>query len=93
MTCPQCIDFSPFIHQVRTSQLLPWTGEVAELVGMLIASKGPLVAVGDFCEVITSSGRRVRTQVVGFRDGHVLSMPLEELDGIQLRDRISGTSG
>jgi FliI/YscN family ATPase len=46
------------------------------------------VAVGDFCEVITSAGRRIRTQVVGFRDGHVLSMPLEEIDGIQLHDRI-----
>jgi FliI/YscN family ATPase len=46
------------------------------------------VAIGDCCEVITSAGRRIRTQVVGFRDGHVLSMPLEEIDGIQLRDQV-----
>jgi flagellum-specific ATP synthase len=88
MTATQAIDLNPFIAHVRNSELLPWAGEVVELVGLLIASKGPLVAVGDFCEVITSTGRRVRTQVVGFRDGHVLSMPLEELDGIQLHDRI-----
>jgi FliI/YscN family ATPase len=44
--------------------------------------------VGDFCEVVTSSGRRIRVQVIGFRDGHVLSMPLEEIDGIQLHDRV-----
>ena len=44
--------------------------------------------MGDFCEVITSSGRRLRTQVVGFRDGLVHSLPLEEIDGVQLRDRI-----
>jgi len=93
VTTPQAIDFSPFIATVRNAGLLPWTGEVVELVGMLIASKGPLVAVGDFCEVITSAGRRVRTQVVGFRDGHVLSMPLEELDGIQLRDRVFARKG
>src|SRR5215831_4801131 len=55
---------------------------------MLVASKGPAVALGDFCEVITSSGRRIRTQVAGFRNGHVLSMPLEDIDGIQLHDRI-----
>ena len=55
---------------------------------MLVASRGPAAAMGDFCEVITSSGRRIRTQVIGFRNGHVLSMPLEEIDGIQLRDRI-----
>ena len=62
--------------------------EVVELVGMLVASRGPAVAVGDFCELITSAGRRIRTQVIGFRDGHVLSMPLEEIDGIQLHDPI-----
>jgi len=76
------------IQQVQTTRLLPWTGEVVELVGMLVASNGPAAAVGDFCEVIASSGRRVRVQVIGFRDGHVLSMPLEEIDGIQLGDRV-----
>ena len=85
---PRTIDLKPYIEGVRSFELLPWAGEVVELVGMLIASRGPAVAVGDFCEVMTSSGRRVRTQVVGFRDGHVLSMPLEEIDGIQLHDRI-----
>ncbi|HUA64077.1 MAG TPA: FliI/YscN family ATPase [Verrucomicrobiae bacterium] len=82
------IDLKPYIHAVDQSSLLPWTGEVVELVGMLVASRGPAVAVGDFCEVLASSGRRVRTQVIGFRDEQVLSMPLEEIDGIQLHDRI-----
>ena len=77
-----------YIQQVRNAALLPWTGEVVELVGMLVASSGPAAAVGDLCEVIASSGRRVRVQVIGFRDGHVLSMPLEEIDGIQLGDRV-----
>jgi flagellum-specific ATP synthase len=82
------IDLTPYIQSVGKANLLPWTGEVVELVGMLVASRGPAVAVGDFCEVMASSGRRVRTQVIGFRDGQVLSMPLEEIDGIQLHDRI-----
>jgi FliI/YscN family ATPase len=88
MTAPQSIDLNSYIAGVRNFELLPWTGEVVELVGLLIASRGPAVAVGDFCEVMTSIGRRVRTQVIGFRDGQVLSMPLEEIDGIQLHDRI-----
>ena len=77
MTSPPTLDLLPYIAHVRNTELLPWTGEVAEVVGILIASKGPAVAVGDFCEVATSSGRRIRTQVIGFRNGHVLSMPLE----------------
>jgi flagellum-specific ATP synthase len=88
MTAPLTLDLNRYFDQVRNTELLPWTGEVAELVGMLVASRGPAVAVGDFCEVRTSTGRRVRTQVIGFRNGHVLSMPLEEIDGIQLHDQI-----
>ncbi len=86
---PGCAtDFSSYISNVRNAELLPWTGEVVELVGLLVASRGPAVAIGDCCEVLTATGRRVRTQVVGFRDGHVLSMPLEEIDGIQLHDQV-----
>lgn len=88
MTVPATLDLDRYFQQVRNTELLPWTGEVVELVGMLVASRGPAVAVGDFCEVRTSAGRRIRTQVIGFRNGQVLSMPLEEIDGIQLHDRI-----
>jgi FliI/YscN family ATPase len=88
LTSPASLNLQPFLDQVRTTGLLPWSGEVVELVGMLIASRGPAAAIGDFCEVLSSSGRRIRTQVIGFRDGLVLSMPLEEIDGIQLKDRI-----
>src|SRR5579864_4169875 len=88
MTSPEGLNFAPYLARVRNAELLPWSGEVVELVGMLVASRGPSAAVGEFCEVHASSGRRVRTQVIGFRDGLVLSMPLEEIDGIQLKDRV-----
>lgn len=88
LNAPIAFDLNPYIHQVRQTLLLPWTGEIEEVVGLLLSSRGPAVAVGDFCEVVASSGRRVRTQVIGFRNGKVLSMALEEIDGIQLHDRI-----
>src|ERR1700733_8129033 len=69
-------------------ELLPWVGEVTEMVGLLIASRGPVASIGDFCEVQTSGGRSVRAQVVGFRNERVLSMPLEEVDGLQAGDRV-----
>jgi FliI/YscN family ATPase len=88
MNAPAALNLHRYLDRVRNTALLPWSGEVIELVGMLVASRGPAVAVGDCCEVLTSSGRRVRTQVIGFRNGHVLSLPLEEIDGVQLHDRI-----
>jgi flagellum-specific ATP synthase len=66
-----------------------WTGSVTELVGLLVESKGPEAAVGDFCEISTRDGRLIRTQVIGFREGHLLSMPLEETDGLHLGDPIT----
>lgn len=65
-----------------------WTGTVTQAVGLLVESVGPMVALGDFCEVQTAGGRAIRTQVVGFRDQRVLSIPLEETDGIHLGDTV-----
>src|SRR5579863_2069738 len=93
MTPAATFDLSSYLQQVTQSNILPWTGEIVEVVGLLLASRGPAAAVGDFCEVLTSSGRRIRTQVIGFRNGNVLSMPLEEVDGIQLHDPIVARQG
>ena len=84
------MSFRPLIESLDEMDLTPWVGRVTEMVGLLIASRGPLVSIGDFCEVRTSSGRVIRSQVIGFRDGQVLSIPLEEIDGLQLGDVIVG---
>jgi flagellum-specific ATP synthase len=65
-----------------------WTGTVTETIGLIVESRGPAAAVGDFCEILTRSGRRIRTQVIGFREGRLLSMPLEETGGLQSGDKI-----
>jgi flagellum-specific ATP synthase len=66
---------------------------VVGLVGLLIESRGPAAGIGDFCEIRCSDGRPVRTQVIGFRDGSLLSMPLEETGGLRLGDAILARSG
>jgi FliI/YscN family ATPase len=83
---------SPFLNRYLAAldrlEAYQWTGTVTQLIGLLVESQGPAAAVGDFCEIRTSSGRSIRTQVIGFRNGRVLSMPLEETDGLQLGDTI-----
>ena len=56
-------------------------GEVVELVGCW---SNPRAGGGHRRFLRDRDCRRapVRTQVIGFRDGRVLSMPLEETDGI-----------
>jgi flagellum-specific ATP synthase len=76
-----------------------WTGRVREVVGLLVASEGPAAGIGDFCEIHSSGSdasggpRIVRAQVVGFRDGRVLLMPLEETAGLQAGDTVVARPG
>ncbi|HTA29965.1 MAG TPA: FliI/YscN family ATPase, partial [Candidatus Cybelea sp.] len=58
-------------------------GRVVQLIGLVIESEGPLAAVGELCR-IESAGHNASTlaEVVGFRNHHVLLMPLGELHGI-----------
>ena len=79
---------TPYFAHLEQLELLPWCGEVTATVGLLVESRGPSVAIGDFCEVFTTNGRSIRTQVIGFRNGRVLAMPLEEPEGLQLGAKV-----
>jgi flagellum-specific ATP synthase len=81
------IDLRPYFEAVDAVPALRWTGQVTEMVGLVVESRGPSVAIGDFCEVM-AGGRPIRTQVIGFRNGRVLAMPLEETGGVQLGDTV-----
>src|SRR5947209_2478266 len=82
------LDFSRYLRLVNASEPYLALGAVTEIVGLLMQSSGPATALEDFCEIQTAQGRVVRVQVIGFRNGRVLSIPLEETGGIQLGDKI-----
>jgi flagellum-specific ATP synthase len=77
-----------YIAALDRLETLRWSGHVRELVGLVVVSDGPAAAVGDFCEIHAADGRHIRSQVVGFREGRVLLMPLEETGGLQLGDTV-----
>jgi len=86
------LSLGPYLDDLKTLEPMRWVGEVVDLVGLLVESRGPVAAIGDFCEILSSSGQRIRAQVIGFRDGRVLSMPLEETAGLQPGDPIVARS-
>jgi flagellum-specific ATP synthase len=88
----ESLSLSPYFSELERISPVRWTGEVTEVSGLLIESRGPDVAIGDFCEISTASGRRIRTQVIGFRKGRVLAMPLEEVDGLQMGNTVMARS-
>jgi flagellum-specific ATP synthase len=87
------LDFSGHFAEVNRIDSFRSSGVVVQLIGLLIESAGPSVAMGDFCVIHTQNGRRIRAQVIGFRSGHVLSMALEETDGLSLGDLIIARPG
>ncbi len=88
MTEEAIVDLSPYIADLAHMDLIRSRGTVIDVTGYLIESKGPAARIGSFCEIRTAGQRQIRTQVAGFRNGHVLSIPLEEIDGLQAGDPI-----
>jgi flagellum-specific ATP synthase len=87
------MNLTAYSEKLARMETCRFSGSVTEMVGLLVESKGPDSAIGDFCEIATRSGRLIRTQVIGFRDGRVLAMPLEETDGLQLGDPVVARTG
>jgi flagellum-specific ATP synthase len=92
MNTSERIDISPYLDDLNNYDLLRWRGVVKDVTGFMIESKGPASRIGSFCEIHTSSGKIIRTQVAGFRNGHILSIPLEEIDGLEPGDPIYSRS-
>lgn len=79
---------SPYFNWLRAGSTLRWQGRVMQVVGSLVESAGPFCSVGESCEILSSSGRCYQGQIVGFRGSTILSMPVDNPEGIRFGDRI-----
>jgi flagellum-specific ATP synthase len=85
---------APYLDAVRTADLTPPSGRVVRVVGLLVESDGPRASVGDVCEIIGAGGEPpLIVEVVGFRDGRLLSVPLGGTAGIRSGSRIVARGG
>jgi flagellum-specific ATP synthase len=79
---------SPFFDRLERGSTLRWRGRVLQVIGNLIESEGPFCSVGESCEITNSSGRRYSGEVIGFRGSTLLSMAVENPQGIRYGDQI-----
>jgi flagellum-specific ATP synthase len=64
-------------------------GKVAQVVGLVIEGKGPVSSVGDAALIYPTDGKPpINAEVVGFREGKTLLMPLGELRGVGVGSKI-----
>ncbi|MBR0284272.1 MAG: FliI/YscN family ATPase, partial [Selenomonadaceae bacterium] len=78
------VNIQKFIDAVDECKPIKLTGKVTQIVGLVIESQGPPVSVGELCYVHskTEGVPPVPAEVVGFREGAVMLMPVGEMQGI-----------
>ncbi|PKR78620.1 flagellar protein export ATPase FliI [Halalkalibacillus sediminis] len=71
------------LDSIESKSLMKRYGKIYRNVGLLIESKGPEVKLGDVCYIYPkSTGEKIKAEVVGFQNEHVLLMPYEQTNQI-----------
>lgn len=68
--------------EIVDKQIWTYTGKVTKVVGMAIESIGPKVNIGDICTIEGNTQENMFAEVVGFKENHILLMPLGNIEGI-----------
>jgi len=58
-------------------------GKVSQVIGLVVEGRGPCTSIGEMCEIFADgNGEPLSAEVVGFKTGKVLMMPLEGNRGV-----------
>ncbi len=80
------------LRRVRQARVTETCGRVAQVIGLIIESEGPVAAVGELCRIesVRHDGFTL-AEVVGFRNNRLLLMPLGKLHGIHPGSEVTAT--
>jgi FliI/YscN family ATPase len=85
---PEALSLQRYFEVVRKTEPLPLCGRVVRTVGLIVESQGPRARVGELCFLTRPGEPSLPMEVVGFRDGHLLTVPLGGTAGIRPGDRL-----
>jgi len=77
------MDFSKYYQVIESVDMTKVIGKIVHVVGLIIEAQVQGVSVGELCTVSLDDGKSVYAEVVGFREGRVLLMPLGNTGGIR----------
>ena len=78
-----CNRLNSALNRVRTANVTETCGRVVQMIGLVVESEGPSAAVGEVCRIKSANNDGdMLAEVVGFRNHHLLLMPLGEIHGI-----------
>jgi flagellum-specific ATP synthase len=75
------LDFSRARQKLAALNAVRVSGRVTDVIGLVVEASGPGAPVGSLCRIGSGPGG-IPAEVVGFRTGRVLLMPLGDLAGV-----------
>lgn len=82
-------DFNRYLEQLAVLDTHRLDGRVTEVVGLVVEATVPNGSVGDLCTIEIEGGEPVRAEVMGFRSGKMLLMPLDNTMGVSVGSRVT----
>lgn len=82
------INLLPYIDAVKESEPLRVYGKIDEITGIILKATGLKVSIGEACNIYSGDESPVEAEVVGFKDGKVLLMAIDDLFGIKPGSRV-----
>jgi flagellum-specific ATP synthase len=80
------------LQRVREARVTETCGRVVQLIGLVIESEGPVAAMGEVCRIESARDEEATlAEVVGFRNNHLLLMPLGEVRGLHPGSQVIAT--
>ena len=78
------VNLDKFKNAINDCEVIKMSGKVTQVIGLVIECKGPHVSIGELCYVSSRfpGVEPIPAEVVGFREGNVLLMPVGEMQGI-----------
>lgn len=74
--------FTKYQNAIDRTPIIKTYGRLESLNGLLIEGIGPIGSIGDLCQIYNNNGDVVFAEIVGFKHGKTLLMPLGHLQGI-----------
>jgi flagellum-specific ATP synthase len=80
---PKPFSAAPYLNVVAETNSIRSRGRVNQIVGLTVEAEGPAVNLGELCLIgLNGVSEPLQAEVVGFKAGRVLLMPLGEINGI-----------
>jgi flagellum-specific ATP synthase len=81
-----------YLETAKETETIKYVGHVIRVQGILIESSGPHAVIGELCRIEAPRGRGlIHAEVVGLSGSVVQLMAYEELEGIEIGNRVVAT--